>query len=90
VGGGEQHHVGLAEAGAVPETIQERVTATIVVSRHGALPGGGGVRIVGRRGRDGADTRWTFVFDPGLDPADPGLRAQAEQLLEDLRRQTGL
>ena len=36
------------------------------------------------------DIRWTFVFDAGQDPSDPGLRAQAEQLLEDLRRQTGL
>jgi hypothetical protein len=89
-GGGEEHHVGLAEPGAVPGAVQERVTATIVVSRHGALPGGGGVRIVGRRGREGGEPHWTFVFDAGLDPADPGLRAQAEQLLEDLRRQTGL
>jgi hypothetical protein len=90
VGGGDRHHVGLAEPGAVPETVHERVTATIVVSQYDTLPGGGGVRIVGRRGQEGGETRWTFVFDSGLDPADPGLRAQAEQLLEDLRRQTGL
>lgn len=89
-GGDGLHHVGLAEPGAVPGAVQERVTATIVVSQYGALPGGGGVRIVGRRGHDGGEPRWTFVFDAGLDPADPGLRAQAEQLLEDLRRQTGL
>lgn len=90
VGGGGEHHVRLAEAGAVPEAVQERVTATIIFSQHGALPGGGGVRIVGRRSPDGGEPRWTFVFDSGLDPSDPGLRAQAEQLLENLRRQTGL
>jgi hypothetical protein len=90
VGGGGEHHVGLAEPGAVPGAVQERVTATIVVSQYGALPGGGGVRIVGRRGRDEGEPRWTFVFDAGLDPSDPGLRAPAEQVLEDLRRQTGL
>jgi hypothetical protein len=90
VAGAGEHHVGLAEPGAVPETVQERVIATIVISQYGSLPGGGGVRIVGRRGSDGGEPRWTFVFDSGLDPLDPGLRAQAEQLLENLRRQTGL
>jgi hypothetical protein len=103
-GSGPEHHVRLTDPGAVPETVQERVTATIVISHHARLPGGGGVRIVGRRpltagppglASVGGDPRmaeliWTFVFDAGLDPADPGLRAQAEQILENLRRQTGL
>jgi hypothetical protein len=99
-GGGSaaEYLVGLTEPGAVPETVQERITATIVVSHYGQLPGGGGVRIVGRRGlvagpptvRGTVELRWSFVFDPGLDPNDPGLLAQAEQLLENLRRQTGL
>ncbi|WP_344839540.1 hypothetical protein [Actinocorallia longicatena] len=90
-----EHHVRLDDAGSVPEVVQERVTATVVVSRHFALPGGG-VRIVGRRAprskpsaaRD--ELLWTLVFDEGLDQDDPGLRAGAEQLLEALRRQTGL
>jgi hypothetical protein len=33
---------------------------------------------------------WTLVFDEGLDPDHPGLQAQAEQLLEALRRQVGM
>ncbi|MEV5827080.1 hypothetical protein [Actinomadura sp. WAC 06369] len=84
------HHVRLTEPGSVPETIRERVTATVAVSHRAELPGGGGVRIAGRRPATGGDVRWTFVFDAGLDPDDPGLRARAEQILEDLRRQTGL
>ena len=102
--GNGEHKVRLVDPGAVPETVQERITATIVISHHGRLPGGGGVRIVGRRALNGgpaglrsvggdprmAEPTWTFVFDAGLDPVDPGLRAQAEQLLENLRRQTGL
>jgi hypothetical protein len=96
--GGPEYVVGLAEPGVLPETVQERVTATIVISHHGQLPGGGGVRIVGRRSlatepptvRGTVDLHWSFVFDPGLDPTDPGLLAQAEQLLENLRQQTGL
>ena len=88
--GGGEHHVRLTDPGSVPETVRERVTATIAVTHQAALPGGGKVRIAGRRPAAGGDVRWTFVFDAGLDPSDPGLRAQAEQILEDLRRQTGL
>ncbi|MGI5168503.1 hypothetical protein ACQEU3_29560 [Spirillospora sp. CA-253888] len=88
--GGPEHHVRLTEAGSVPETVRERVTATIAVNHHAKLPGGGAVRIAGRRPPSGGEVRWSFVFEAGLDPEDPGLRAQAEQLLEDLRRQTGL
>ncbi|MFB4315488.1 hypothetical protein [Actinomadura sp. 21ATH] len=88
--GGPEHHVRLTEAGSVPETVRERVTATVVISHNARLPGGGTVRIAGRRPSGGGDVRWSFVFGSGLDPDDPGLRAEAEQLLEDLRRQTGL
>jgi hypothetical protein len=88
--GGARHTVPLADPGSVPEAVRERVTATVVVSSHVKLSAGG-VRIAARRParRDG-ELRWTFVFDSGLDPADPGLLAEAEQALEDLRRQTGL
>jgi len=87
---GPEHHVRLTEPGSVPETVRERVTATIAVNHQAKLPGGGTVRIAGRRPATGGEVRWTFVFENGLDPADPGLRALAEQALEDLRRQTGL
>jgi hypothetical protein len=88
--GGARHNVRLTEPGSVPEAVRERVTATVLVSTHVKLPGGG-VRIAARRpAKGGGDLRWTFVFDTGLDPADPGLLAQAEQALEELRHQTGL
>lgn len=87
---GPEHRIRLTDPGSVPETVRERVTATIAVIHQAALPGGGTVRIAGRRPATGGDVRWTFVFEAGLDPSDPGLRAQAEQILQDLRRQTGL
>jgi hypothetical protein len=87
--GGAHHLVPLEEPGSVPETVRERVTATVVVSTHVSLPGGG-VRIAARRPARGGDPHWTLVFDPGLDPKDPGLLAQAEQAMEEIRRQTGL
>jgi hypothetical protein len=89
--GGGRHVVPLTDPGSVPETVRERVTATVVVSAHVKLPSGGGVRITARRpARGNAEPRWSLVFDPGLDPKDPGLLAQAEQAMEEIRRQTGL
>lgn len=88
--GGPEHHVRLTEPGSVPEIVRERVTSTVVADHQATLPGGGKVRITGRRAPGTGELRWAFVFDAGLDPDDPGLRAQAEQILEDLRRQTGL
>jgi hypothetical protein len=89
-GRGGEHRVELPSPGAVPETVRERVTATIVVNHHTVLPGGGKIRITGRRTPGTGELHWSFVFGAGLDPADPGLRAQAEQILENLRRQTGV
>lgn len=84
-----QHNLRLAEALALPEAVRERVTASIVVNRYARLTGGRGVRVVGRR-RAGSDSiRWTLIFDPGLDPDDPDLRAMAEQVLQNVRIQTG-
>lgn len=87
---GPEHSVGLAGPGSIPEVVRERVTATIVVNHQAVLPGGGKVRITGRRSPATGELHWGLLFETGLDPADPGLRAQAEQLLEELRRQTGL
>ncbi|MEW9527732.1 hypothetical protein [Microbispora sp. NPDC049125] len=80
----------LPEPGALPETIRERVTASIVVSRHVRLDARGGVRLVARRVPGYESPRWEFIFDPGLDAADPGLRALAEQALEEARRSFGV
>lgn len=79
----------LSEPRTLPQAVRERITATIVVNRYFRLIDERGMRIIGRR-RPGSDAiAWTFVFDSGLDPDDPELRATAEQLLQDLRRQTG-
>jgi hypothetical protein len=89
-GGAPEHHVRLTDPGSVPEAVRERVTSTVVVDHQAQLPGGGRVRIVGRRAAGGDALHWAFVFEAGLDATDPGLRAQAEQLLQELRHQTGL
>ncbi len=87
---GTQRRVDLPDPGRLPEAVRERVTSSILASRHVRLGDRGGVRLVARRvpGQDAAE--WEFVFDAGLDPADPGLRAAAEQALEELRRNLGV
>lgn len=88
---GSSVRVAIAQPGRIPETLRERVNSTIVVNKHVGLPGvDGGVRLVARRKPGGDVLGWTFVFDEGLDPADPGLRAQAEQALEGVRRSMGV
>ena len=86
----ERHRVELREPRLLPETVRERVNATIVVNKHVDLPGRGGVRLVARRPPGGEVLGWTLVFDDGLDPDDPGVRAQAEQALEGVRRSMGV
>ncbi|MEV4835058.1 hypothetical protein AB0K05_11080 [Nonomuraea sp. NPDC049486] len=89
-GDGTIHAVRVAEPRLLPETLRERVNATIVVNKHVELPGRGGVRLVARRRPGGEVVGWKLVFDEGLDPDDPGLRAQAEQALEGMRRSMGV
>lgn len=91
---GTSHRVAVPEPGLLPETVKERVTWSIVASRHVRLGDRGGVRLVARRVPASPDREWglewDLVFDQGLDPADPGLRALAEQALEDVRRNLGV
>ncbi|MFI6498262.1 hypothetical protein [Nonomuraea typhae] len=87
---GGRHEAPVTEPRRVPETVRERVNSTIVVNKHVQLPGRGGVRLVARRPPGGEVKEWTLVFDEGIDPADPGVRAQAEQALEGVRRSMGV
>lgn len=86
---GESHRAPLPEPGRIPEAVRERVTASIVVNHYVPLDARGGVRLVARKTDDDRMV-WRFVFDPDLDPADPGLRALAEQALEETRRSFGV
>ncbi|GGO66501.1 hypothetical protein [Nonomuraea cavernae] len=86
---GRSHRERVGEPRLLPETLRERVNSTIVVNKRVLLPRGG-VRLVARRRPGGEVLGWTLVFDDGLDPDDPGLRAQAEQALEGVRRSMGV
>ena len=77
----------LPEPGRLPETVHERVMASIVVTRRVPVPGGS-VRVVGRDGGDG-ELRWQVVADPGVDGAADDVRTAADSAVAALRAELG-
>lgn len=90
-GSGRRHQVDLdlEHDTDLPQEVRTRVSASYAWSSHVKLRPAGGVRIVGRR-RAGLEVLdWQLVFDRDTDPADPALRAQAEEHLAAARRTIG-
>lgn len=81
------------EPGQVPGVVRERVQWTVVASHRVTLqhPDGrsGGAMLNARRSPQTDEVRWGVVFDPGIDPGDPGWRAVADEALTDLRDRLG-
>jgi len=75
--------VPLVEPGRLPETVHERVMASIVVSRRVAVPGGW-VRVVGRHDASGG-LGWQVVPDRGVNLDDPDVRRVVDAALALLR-----
>lgn len=80
----------IENPGLIPDVVNERVKASVVVQHHVPLRDDKGVRIVARRKPGGVDVTWRVTFDPGLDPQDPELRAEAGAALAELRTTMGL
>ncbi|MCW2601419.1 MAG: hypothetical protein JWM02_3248 [Frankiales bacterium] len=88
-GAGRTRSWELVEDGRLAETVRTRVTSSIGWSDRRALQPKGAVRLVGRRVPGEDLLEWQLVFEQGTDPRDPALRAQAEQMLDGLRRTIG-
>lgn len=88
-GSGERRTVQLEQEGTLPDAVRSAVSGSVGWSSHYRLRPRGGVRVVGRRkpGQDLLD--WQLVYDPGTDPDDPLVRAQADELLLTARRTVG-
>lgn len=80
----------IENPGLIPDVVNERVKASVVVQHHVPLRGDKGVRIVARRVPGGTEVTWRVTFDAGLDPQDPALRADAEAALAEVRTTMGL
>jgi hypothetical protein len=88
-GAGAARRIHLTEPGRVPETVHERVMASIVLSRRVPLPTGGSVRIVARRADQASDTVWQVVPEPGTDLTAPGAREAADAAVAALAAELG-
>ena len=82
---GATHTFAIREPGRLTDVVYDRVTSTIVVSRHTELRGDLGVRVVARRAPHSTEVTWHIRFDDGLDPTDPDLREAADRFLADTR-----
>lgn len=91
-GGARKVLIEVADARDLPAAVRDRVTDTVVVSEYVDLGEDGGAQLVARRNPgDGLEAiRWSIVFDAGLDPGDPELRARADRALADLRASLGI
>ena len=79
----------LEQDAHLAEVVRTRVTSSIGWSDRRVLVPTGAVRLVGRRAPGQDALVWQLVFEPGTDPHDPLVRAQAEQHVEELRRTIG-
>ena len=83
------HLLALDEPGLLPEVVFERVTASIVASRHVPVQGRAGVRVVARRAPGQDELVWQVVHDRGLDATDPRVDELSAAAIADLRRELG-
>jgi hypothetical protein len=79
------------DADRLLQLVRERVTASVLISRHVPVSGRRGVRVVARRAPSGrSDVLWIYEYDEGVDPDDPFVRAVAESALTAARADVGM
>jgi hypothetical protein len=79
------------DADRLLQLVRERVTASVLLSRHVRVSGRRGVRVVARRAPSGrSEVQWFYEYDEGIDPDDPVARAAAETALARAKDDVGL
>jgi hypothetical protein len=80
-----------AETGRLLQLVRERVTASVLLSRHVPIDGRRGVRVIARRAPSGrSDVQWAYEYDVGIDPDDPFVQTAAEDALAAAKADVGL
>lgn len=77
----------VPEPGFLPETVRERIEASIIANRHVRVRGKAGLRVLARSASRSDELVWQVVLDKGLEAGDPLVRSTAEQALDELRRE---
>ena len=85
------HALAVPEPDRLLEVVRERVTASILLTRHIPVAGSRGLKVVARRPPAGAgEVQWSFWLDEGLDPSDRVVREAADIGLAEARAELGL
>ena len=85
-----EHRRTLTRPGRLLELLRERVSASIVLTRHVPVDGPFGVTLIGRRSSSGERrVAWFVDYDAGLDPADPLVELAVQDALASLRAEVG-
>lgn len=79
----------LTDARDLPYAVHTCVTDSVIVSERLDLGDGKGA-IAAARKTEHDDVIWTVVFDSGIDPTDPEIRADADEALANLRSTLGI
>lgn len=78
----------LDNARDLPRAVNAKVTESVVISERIELDTGVIAQFIARR--DGDAISWSVVFESGVDPQDPSLRASADRALTELRAALGI
>ena len=85
-----RHTLEVTEPSRLLEVVRERVTASVLMTRHVPVAGSRGLKVVARRAPAGSDeVQWSFWLDEGLEPDDPLVREAVERGLVEARAELG-
>ncbi|MCO5323674.1 MAG: hypothetical protein M9946_03675 [Nocardioidaceae bacterium] len=79
----------LDDSARLLQLIRERITASIIVQRRGEVSPGSGFRVLARRNPVSGPLVWMTVFDEGLDPESPQVKAAVEEALQVAQHELG-
>lgn len=86
-----RHPLAITEPGRLLEVVRERVTASVLMTRHVPVAGSRGLKVVARRAPAGdGEVVWSFWLDEGLSPSDPAVRVAAERGLAEAQSELGV
>ena len=86
-----RHEFAVAEPGQLLELVRERVTASVLLTRHVPVPGSQGLQLVARRAPvAGGVVDWSVRLAESLDPSDPDVLRAVERALTEAKADLGV
>ena len=79
----------LEDSARLLQLVRERISASIIVQWRAEISPGLGFRVLGRRNPVGGPLAWMTVFDEGVDPESPQVKAAVEEALRVAQHELG-